>query len=238
MRNSIYFDAVKEDKEKLKLLNDGIKNGLVSQFDDSLIIKLRNLYLGVFPGSVFIYMKKSLSYSDYDKIRLLTVALEDEDFKLVHGKIDSIRNTEEVKYAEKFIKNTIFDDASFNYNYWFEVSKGGRTWIYDLFSLLKFDKELYYKIENPAIDKVYTKNVIEKKFYDKDEDPKINRSINIEDSNNDIFLTILIPSLEEKMRDSEYYEYLKAELTRIKKELNYEQVCINVKKKETKKTAY
>lgn len=207
MENYIYFDAMKKDPTKAKMLDDGIKHRLVQHFDNGLLIKLRHIYFAGIPGSIFIFTSSSVSFNIGDKAQLMSHALEDEDFILVHGKVNSIANYRSNNEVQELKSNT-----------WFEVNRDGRVWIYDMFSLMKFDKDLYYKLEDPVIERTITREELQSDPEHRWDRQKFRQILD------PLTLPMLIPNMERAFKYSPYREYLKAEMTRFKKEIDYDKV--------------
>ena len=139
-------------------------------------------------------------------MELLTHALEDKKFQIVHGSVDSTRNIVFFMYGVKHL----------DYNYWIEVDEGTTTWVYDLFSMLKFEKSLYYELENPVVSEIIPRDVI-LNHPGRDD----NKFLTFHDG----FIELLfkqMPIIEKNMENHPFKDILVPELTRFKANINYE----------------
>ena len=81
-------------KQKV-LLIWGLKNGLITPYDDQLIEKLRTVYYGGIPASVILLSDGMTNGHCYDRALLMSRAfLDDEDdVQLLYADIDSLKLT-------------------------------------------------------------------------------------------------------------------------------------------------
>lgn len=117
------------------LLNEGIKKGKIVPFDDDFYNKLKGTIIYGLPVSMRIkYLRPSLSPGNcYD--RSLYMFLCFDDAVLVRADLKDL----ELKYGK--------EDAGHG---WIEIG----NYVYDPTMLMRFDKDLYYKIYQPTnIDK-------------------------------------------------------------------------------------
>lgn len=140
----------------------GLKNGKIKTYDEELIQKLRKVYYGGIPASVILLSNGMTNGHCYDRALLMSRAfLDDEgDVKLLYATIDSL------KLNPKFIS----DDPLYAYHCIVErTTKEGKHLIYDTSSGFIYDKNLYWKMENPKVRHVNNKESI-KKFLEEDEE--------------------------------------------------------------------
>ena len=110
----------------------GFKNNLVKSFDQEIISELRKCYYGVFSGLIYIFSTDTTFSNIDNKVELLTWIFKDKNIKLVKGSTNSTRNILFYEYGQGHL----------DYNLWIEVEEGNKTWVYDLFSLLKINLEI------------------------------------------------------------------------------------------------
>lgn len=209
--------------EKLKELTVwGLRNGQVSIYDDELIKKLRTITYGGIPASIILLSNGMCNGHCYDRALLMAIAFLDteDDIKLICADVDSLKLNpiyiaeNDPQYAEHcFLERT---------------TKDGKQLIYDTSSGLIYDKELYWKIENPKVNRTYTKSDIEKRRRVEDE-------YFPEDVERDKYAsTLILPIIE--MRYSHPIEMyskignglLQREIEHYKNIINYESLCEEV----------
>ena len=140
----------------------GLKNGKIKAYDEELIQKLRKVYYGGIPASVILLSNGMTNGHCYDRALLMSRAfLDDEgDVKLLYATIDSL------KLNPKFIS----DDPLYADHCIVErTTKNGQHLIYDTSSGFIYDKDLYWKMENPKVRHVNNKESI-KTFLEEDEE--------------------------------------------------------------------
>lgn len=205
---TIYFNNLKKNKDKLEIYMNAIKEGKITNFDPTTITKLRRLYYGLFSGLLFMYMDPNDFSKIGDKLELLTHVFEDKEYSIVHGEIDSIR---EINFEE-------YDVDDLKSNSWIEVIEGHKTWVYDIFSMMKFEKDVYYKLENPKVDRIIPKDVIINHPGRDREDYQ-----NYYDGFNEM-LCLYFDRIEKDIDSHPFKEILRPEITRFKEEINYEEI--------------
>lgn len=207
-------------KEEKMLFLYGIKNGLIHFFEKNLIENLRHVYYGGVPASIILLSRVLCGGYCYDRSLLITLGFdEDDDFKLVNGTIDGI------KLSPYYIDNNSrnFDGTPNihygNHSFAERKTKDGRVFVYDTTIGLVIEKNLYYKIENPKINKINDKKAI----FDFFEYQDIKHS-NLE--NDKYILPLILPKIESTIEE-EYLckELLKEEIERLKKEIEYDGIC-------------
>ena len=216
---TIFEHNIKQNKEKFEIFNKALKEGKVQQFDQAIIRKLRNLYFGFLSGLIYIYYYPTSFSNLGNKAELFTHVIKDKEYKLVHGQTDSVRDILFFMYGVEHLDNNI----------WFEVQEGHKIWVYDMFSLLKIEKSIYYKLENPKISKV-----IDKKYI-------VNHPAREEDEYNtyhngmDFMLLKMIPDMEQKMSTHPFKNILSSEIDRFKIKSDFESIKLNCETENYKK---
>lgn len=203
-------------KQKV-LLIWGLKNGLITPYDDQLIEKLRNVYYGGIPASVILLSDGMTNGHCYDRALLMSRAfLDDEDdVQLLYADIDSL------KLNPKFISDSpLYADHCIVER----ITKDGKHLIYDTSAGFVYDKKLYWLMEHPKVRKINNKESIIK-FINEDED------FHPEDVERDKYIAPLVLPMIEKTfgRPNEMYsllgiELLQREIEHYKKTINYDGV--------------
>lgn len=203
-------------KQKV-LLIWGLKNGLITPYDDELIEKLRKVYYGGIPASIILLSDKLTNGHCYDRALLMSRAFLDskDDIQLLYGDIDSL------KLNPKFISNSpMYADHCILER----ITKDGKHLIYDTSSGFVYDKKLYWLMEHPKIRKINNKETIIK-FLKEDEE------LHPENIENDKYMSSLILPIIEKTfgRPTEMYsqlgiELLQREIEHYKKTIDYNNI--------------
>lgn len=203
MKKSIFLQNLEKNKTKLNLYNDGIKKGLIQPFDQEVLTNLRNLYYGCISGIIYIYGMATDCGTIANKMILLRYALDDRNFQIVHGNTYSTENIFFDKYNNNLDNNS-----------WIEVKEGNKEWVYDPFSLLKIEKNLYYQIEEPEVFRIISKKDVES------HPGRIDDDYYRFDEGGKEFLTFILPSIEKNLKNNPHKDFLKAEISRFKEEVD------------------
>jgi len=148
-------------KERIMLIN-GFVNGDITFFDDDLYKKMSTTYISCIPVSIHIkYLKPKWDFSEgrcYDRSLYMFLSLEES--VLVRGTNKEL----EIRYGK--------EDSGHG---WVEIG----DYVYDPSLLLRFKKEVYYKIYCPTNVKKYTKeeyckSKVNQEFYDKIKNTSLN----------------------------------------------------------------
>lgn len=190
-----------------QLLIYGLKNGLITPYDDELIERLRKVYYGGIPASIILLSDGLTNGYCYDRALLMSRALleEDDDIQLVYATIDSL------KLNPKFIR----DDPLYADHCVIErITKDGRHFIYDTSAGFIYDKKIYWLIEHPKVRKINSKESI-KKFIEEDDRHWT------EDVDRDKYVApLILPMIEKSFgRPNEMYSHLGIEL--LQREIEY-----------------
>lgn len=221
-------------KQKV-LLIWGLKNGLITPYDDQLIEKLRKVYYGGIPASVILLSDGMTNGHCYDRALLMSrVFLDDEDdVRLLYADIDSL------KLNPKFISDSpLYADHCIVER----ITKDGKHLIYDTSAGFVYDKKLYWLMQHPKVRKINSKESIIK-FINEDED------FHPEDVENDKYIaSLVLPIIENTFgRPNEMYsllgiELLQREIEHYKKTINYdgvvEEITQGIKKVRNKEAMY
>lgn len=135
------FDTLKKKLYFAKtevLFNDGISKGDIQPFEDDLYNRLNHVYFAGIPLSIQLKYLKPLIRPGKCFDRSLFITTGFEDSILVIGNNKRL----ELKYGKENAGHV-----------WVERGE----WVYDPTHLLKFKKELYYKIYEPTNVSYYTK---------------------------------------------------------------------------------
>ena len=200
----------------------GLKNGQISIYDDELIQKLRTIYYGGIPASILLLSNGMSNGYCYDRALLMARAFLDteDDIQLVYASVDSI------KLNPLYIndENPLYADHCFLER----ITKEGKHLIYDTTAGLIYDKDLYWKIENPKVRKINKKSSIE-------EFVRTEEELYPEDIERDKYSsTLILPIIETTYgRPLEMYSkigngLLQREIEHYKNIINYESLCEEV----------
>lgn len=140
MSESIFIQELKQDKTRYDKFLKAKELYLITEFDEEIKSRLRKIYWGgFFQALLYLYYMPTDFETIGNKVELLTASLEGEEFQIVHALTNSSRNTPFYKYDHKHL----------DFNSFIEVKRGRNIWVYDLYSMLKFDKSVYYSLESP-----------------------------------------------------------------------------------------
>jgi len=215
---TVFFHHLSQNKEKLELYKRAVLEGKITEFDPTTLTRLRKLYFAFYSGLIYLFYEPTSFDNIGNKLELLTHALEDRKFQIVHGSTDSTRE----------IHFFLYETPHLDYNSWIEVEEGQKIWVYDLFSLLRFEKDTYYQLEQPKVDRVIPKEVIlnhpgrEKQEYTKFHDGFIE------------ILFAQMPTIEKNMDHHPFKEILIPELMRFKRGIHYDDLLLKMKEQQLK----
>ncbi len=203
-------------KQKV-LLIWGLKNGLITPYDDQLIEKLRKVYYRGIPASVILLSDGMTNGHCYDRALLMSRAFlnDEDDVQLLYADIDSLKlNPKFISDSPLYAEHCIVE----------RITKDGKHLIYDTSAGFVYDKKLYWLMEHPKVRKVNNKESIIK-FINEDED------FHPEDVERDKYIAPLVLPMIEKTfgRPNEMYsllgiELLQREIEHYKKTINYDGV--------------
>lgn len=202
-----------------KLLIWGLKNGLITTYDEELLEKLRNIYDGGIPASIILLSNAMSNGHCYDRAVLMSKAFldSDDDVQLLYATVDSLKlnpyyiNDDDPDYADHCIVE--------------RTTKDRKQYIYDTSSGFIYDKKLYWLMENPKVRKINKKRSIIKyvnseEFYYP------------EDIERDKYASpLILPMIELTFnRPTEMYSQLgdgmlQREIELFKEKINYDAVC-------------
>lgn len=206
-----------------KLLTYGLKNGYIDLYDEELIVKLRDINHAGLPASVILLSDFMCNGYCYERALLLAKAFldTDDDVTLVYADIDSLRLNPENKCRNSRYAEHCFVER---------ITPDGKKFIYDTSNGFVYDKNLYWKMENPRVKRVKDKRSISRFL----------EYIDYTYGDSDKGLApVLIPFIESHYKDgNEMYamegiELLQREVELFKKKINYDGL-INGKDEELK----
>lgn len=216
---TVFYHHLKQDKEKLAIFNQAVKDGKISDFDPFILTRLKKLFYAFFSGLIYMYNEPTNFHNIGDKADLMTFVFTDREYSLVKGYTDSIRAIPFFMYEG--IEHLDID-------IWFLVKEGHREWVYDLFSMLKIEKSIFDKLEHPEIIQVYSKNSIENHpGYDKS-------SYQMYSSFFDFMMISFFEKMEKKMDKHPFKHILGPEVSRYKQYIDLEGIALEwAKEKQT-----
>lgn len=129
-------------KQRDRIFYYGMKHGKVFPYPDQLFERLRPFNVGGFPASILLFENELCNGHCYDRAMLMQLPFDDA--RVVHADIETLRITCGEKYAEHAFVET-------------EEFGGDKTWVIDTSMGLIYDKDFYYKMEKPKINRVFTK---------------------------------------------------------------------------------
>lgn len=213
---TVFFHNLSKNKDKLELYKKAVSEGKITDFDQTVLTRLRKLYYVFYSGLIYIYYEPTDFENIAHKLELLTHVLEDRKFQIVHGSTDSTRDISFALYGTKHL----------DYNSWIEVEEGQKTWVYDLFSLKRMEKNTYYQLEHPDISKIILGEAI------------LNHPSRTQENYtrfHDGFIEILfsrMPEMEKNMDHHPFREILSPELMRFKADIHYDDLLLKVREEE------
>lgn len=211
---TIFYHNISQNPEKLAIYNKAISEGKISDFDQTTLTRLRKLYYGFYSGLIYMYYEQTNTNNIANKAELLTHVLEDKDYELVHGDTDSTRS----------IPFSTYGKEPLNFNSWFEVKEGQKVWVYDLFSMLRIEKSVYYKLENPNVEKIFSKDsIMSHPGRERDDYSEYHDGMNF-------MLVEILPKMEKNLPNHPFKEILAPEITRFKKDIDYDNITSEVQR--------
>lgn len=208
------------------LFDYGVKHGMIHAYEKDLIENLRHIYYGGIPASILLLHGKLSNGHCYDRGTLITLGFGKDDFQVVDADIDSLKLNPQLisKYREG-----ILSEYYPNHCFAERIKEDGTTWVYDTSLGLVFEKNLYYKLQNPKITKINDRDTTLKfLYYDFQKDSNIQKD--------KYSLPIILPNIEANMNPTQpfYLEQLKEEIAILKKEIDYDsivkEVCEDMKR--------
>lgn len=140
MADTVFIQELKKDKVRYQKFLEARKLYLITEFDEEVKSRLRKIYWGgFFQALTYMYYLPTDFETIGNKVELLAKALEDIDYNIIHASTTSTRTTLFFEYSQQHL----------DFNSYIEVKKGNNIWVYDLYSMLKFDKQVYEAIEKP-----------------------------------------------------------------------------------------
>lgn len=206
MFETVFFKHLSKDKEKLEIFKNGLLSGAIEPFQPDVISRLRRVYYSFYSGILYLYGEDTTFRTIGSKMEILSWIFAREDYTIVHGHTDSTREICFLDYQKEHL----------DFNSWVEVTRGGKTFVYDTFSMLCFEKDIYYELEHPEITRKSPKEVIMRhpaKFNDEHLRP---------DTAFWLFLGY-IPNLMDNIDNHPYKDILLPEITRYKNLISYDE---------------
>lgn len=130
------------EKKHKKMLAYGIKHKLIFTYPDALFNRLRPYQVGGFPASIMLFIIEMCNGKCYDRSLLMQLAFS--DCQIIQADVETLRVTAGEEYAEhSFVVTKEFG--------------GNKEWVVDTSMGLIYDKDYYFKFENPTINRIITK---------------------------------------------------------------------------------
>lgn len=140
MSETVFIQELKKDRKRYIEFLNAKKLYLVTEFDEEIKSRLRKIYWGgFFQALIYMYYLPTDFENIINKVELLSQAFKDEEYNVVHASTNSVRTTPFFQYKVQHL----------DYNSYIEIKRGNNTWVYDLYSMLKFDKGVYETLEEP-----------------------------------------------------------------------------------------
>lgn len=201
---------LKNLKKMDNMLVWGLKNKKVFPYPDELFDRLRPYSWGGFPVSIALFVNELCNGFCYDRANMMQLAFE--DCKIVHADIETLRIT---TGGDEFAEHAFVVTPEFG---------GNREWVVDTSAGLIYDKDFYFKLEKPKINRVISKEDC-MKFRDTKE-LIVN---NFEEEK--YVLPLTLPFIEQAIRSSiwlgtvGYREKTLAEIEKFKQAVGYDDIA-------------
>lgn len=216
MYDNLFYKELSKNKEKLQKFKNAIKKGKIMPFDVATLSKLRRIYYSCYSGIIYLYGEETNFETIGNKVEILSHVFAAEDYNIVHAETDSTRDIAFFKYQRKHL----------DFNSYYEIKRGTKTYIYDTFSMLMFEKEVYEELEHPKISRIVPKKLIQSNPLSSEDREAYRKP-------HDLWLIrTLIVSLERSLENNPYQEILKKEIARYKEEIGYEDLLLSNRCKE------
>ena len=199
----------------------GVMHGLIKKYDDELLNNLSHIYLGGLKATILLLHLNLANGHCYDRATLVTLGFQDDDFQVVDSLVDGLRLRPDL--IKKFKEGNLSENYG-GHCFAERKDKDGKIWVYDTSVGLVFEKNLYYRMQHPIIKKV---NNREKTLAFLEE---LLKDSNFEEDK--YMLPLILPPLETNLVPTQpfYLEQLKKEISLLKEEIGYEDICQEIKK--------
>jgi len=181
MKKTNIIDKIKLKKMEM-MLYYGLTHKQAFMYPDELFERLRPFNVGGFPASILLFENELCNGHCYDRAMLMQLPFKDA--RVVHADIEHLRITCGEKYAEHAFVET-------------EEFGGGKTWVIDTSMGLIYDKDLYYRIEKPKVNRVFTKEECMKH-------PEIVENLAGDFEKDKWALTLTLPLIENAIKNSNH----------------------------------
>jgi hypothetical protein len=198
------------EKQRYSVFSKGLceyglrtRQKLVNPFPPKFLNRLRPFLVGGVPVNVLIALNEMCTGKCYNRARLAVLGLDD-GCELVHAKIDSLWDHVN-EYADAGHAFAECDDK-----------------VYDTTAGLMFDRDFYYEMERPQIERKLTKSEVIA-------EPSVEAIIAEDTDTGKYALPLILPNLEIMLNlttepITQYYKpYIERELAQHKRGINYEQ---------------
>ena len=199
-----------KQQARLAEINDkiiwGLKNKKVFLYPDVLFDRLRPYSIGGLPISIMLFVPELCNGHCYDRSVLMSLAFQ--NCKVVHADIESLRLTA----GEELAEHSFVETPEFG---------AGKSWVVDTSIGLIYDKDFYYELEKPKVNRE-----ISKKSCMQSPDIIGILASNYEDEK--YSLPMLLPLVENLVKNSDnlptciYKDKLEDEIIKLKQAVNYD----------------
>ena len=209
-------------KRQQELFHYGCENGLIYpiEIDDDFMERVRNVYWGGMPLVVVLLCERICNGFCYDRSLFMSFGFGDDDFQMVYATIDGIRLRTD--YIDEYRECSEEEKKKHKEHCYIErVRDNGSVWVYEPSFGLVYQKELYEQMEHPVVNRVKTKEEIVNSYEYLD--------ILSEDIETSKYASIVhVPFYEAclKARQPFHMDALREELERYKKEIHYDELCV------------
>ncbi len=207
-------------KRHNRIVKLGFRLGLIRQYGDGFLERLRDTYYGGIPASILLLNPKSCKGKCYDRAVLACFAFKDMDYQVVHALIDTIRyNKTTVKEVNGYLAQGLKVSETYPDHCFVEVKIGNLVWVFDTTDGLVYEKHIYYLINHPQIRRVNSK----------EETESFIEYVDIANANlekDKWVLPNILPIIEQQIEEcSSYKEKARREIQIFKDFIGFDQLC-------------
>lgn len=200
------------EKKHYEAIINGMKHKLVFTYPNALFDRLRPYEVGGLPASIMLFIIELCNGKCYDRSLLMQLAFD--DCEIIHADIESLR----IFAGEEYAEHSFIVTKEFGKN---------KEWVVDTSTGLIYDKDYYYRLEKPKINKIITKQECMDFI-------GVKEIIAGNFENDKYALPIYLPFIEGCIENSNYLgtilykEKILAELEKFKQAINYDNIKAEV----------
>jgi len=178
------FDSKRQiekfNKKQNKFLIKGFMTGKIFPYPDWLFDRLRPYNVAGFPASLMLCINELCNGKCYDRAMLMQLAFD--DCQVLYADIDTLK----VNFGEEFAEHAIV-----------QYMANGKQYIVDTSIGLVYDKDYYFRIEQPKINRTFSKEECML-------NPEINEIIIGNFDKNKYTLPLVLPMIEANIKHSNH----------------------------------